>query len=164
MKRTGTLKIALFFLFAVAALFLSASRSGAQAGSIKTSAAFPFNITVPNTCTGESIAFTGRVRADLLIVTDGNGGTHIEGNANTQGVTGTGLTSNRVYRSSGTTHLSSNTRQGGIAGTYILTSRFRVISQGPASNLVGTATFEATVNNRNQVTITLQSLDIDCRG
>lgn len=147
---------------AVAALPLSVAQAQT---TTNVNTKLPFNnVPVQNPCVaGETVTLSGSLHLVLKVTRNAQGAvTQIQGNFNSQGVSGTGSPSGRKYHGSSTGTLTSVSTS--TPHTFNVTGKFRLIGQGPNNNFLGTFTARVVFNpTNNTVTPTLLSFTTECR-
>ena len=157
----ASLVVALIALFAIGLGTAPAAHAGAT--TVKSNTTIPIGGVVFNPCAGESVAFRGRLHVVFHATVDADGGFHIVGHANTQGVKGIGLTSRDSYQVIGVSNFNLNVQPPFPVEATVVTN-FSLVSKGSADNLHFHLNLHVTVNAQGDVTATVGNININCTG
>lgn len=161
-------KFSLFALLLGAALLASSLTRPAvaftQATTVTTNETLPLNAVSFNSCNGEAVTLTGEVHIVTHFTTDTNGGTHYKSHQNFENVTGTGSLSLITYRGVSNNNHTDNNNGSNAQQEFTNINRVRLISQGPADNLLVNITVHATINANGQATSTTSNFQVICTG
>lgn len=137
--------------------------ASAQAVTVTTNETIPFTNTLPNTCNGDQVTFSGNLHMTNHVTTDANGGFHLRTHVNYQNVSGTGAPSGLNYRVTTTTNDTLNDPDGPQSSATII-QVVNLISQGPAPNFLLRFKFHLTINANGTTTSTITETKIECTG
>lgn len=110
---------------------------------------------------GEVVHLTGSLHLLGHVTLDSAGGFHIQPHFNTQGASGTGLTSGDNYRVINVG--ANNTVNGKVGFEATDVFNFRLIGQGDASNLLVHITIHLTVHPDGTVTASVFNISRECK-
>jgi hypothetical protein len=167
MKSTGgsTVKrmIAVTFL-ALTGAMVAATSAAAEATTVTTNTQFDvtFPVFVPcaNAGAGELVLLGGTQHALFHLTTDGRGGLHLKSTIQSQGISGTGLTTGDKYQGTGASQSETDITAG---SEQTLVNSFKIIGQGPGSNLLVQQTTHLTVTPNGDLTAFVNDFSVDCR-
>lgn len=106
-------------------------------------------------CTGELVELSGTVHLVSQTQPDGS----LVGHFNYQGVTGVGLMSGITYQATAVDHFYLSAP---FPSSINSMRNFHLISQGGDSNLLVTILYHITVNAKDEVTVSIDSLEMQC--
>jgi hypothetical protein len=160
------MKRAIAMLFAFTAFLLtmvqSAAPARAQAATTTTNVTFPFNVVIPNPCTGEAIAFTGENHFVIHTTATPSGTFETTIHSNLQNVSGVGTVTGAIYRAvisnKQTTVL---TAAAGQVNTLI--GNFHIIGPGAGNNFILHNTVHVTINPNGEATADVVNFFAECR-
>ena len=134
----------------------------AQSRTVTTSSILPIRFVLSHPCSGEDIALSGELHLVSSVTLDASGGTHVEFQANFQGVSGVGLATGDRYQLNGERlHTSFNT-SGAPPFEMTITSNAHLIGQGPDNNFLLHFLVHTTVNANGAVTAAIDELRVEC--
>jgi hypothetical protein len=114
-----------------------------------------------NPCLGEPIALSGDLHLILNITTDSAGGYHYVSKWNAS-YSGTGVISGAAYTASESKQESWSAPQ--LPASHTTTSVVKLVTKGGAQNAFLITTFTTTIDANGAVTVTEDSVSVDCRG
>lgn len=156
---SGWRVMALVFLLSGLLLLLSGRAHAATFFSNDTR--IPISEIIYGSCPGdEPIAVNGEMHLLTAVTLDGNGGWHGIFHWNTQGLSGTGLTSGAKYQYINAGNLSEH--YGSVGYEYTEAGMFQVVGQGPDTNEVFYVLVHATVNANGTVTANVYNVYMTC--
>jgi len=125
---------------------------------------FPIDIFVFVPCAvggaGEVVEISGELHDLFDVSTNANGGFHIKGHDNPQGVSGTGQTTGDKYQGTGVTQFEFNLNAG---NQFTFVNNFRIIGQGPGNNFLVHDNFHVTVDANGIVTSFHDNFSVECK-
>lgn len=135
----------------------------AQSRTVTTSSILPIRFVLSHPCSGEDVALSGELHLVSNVTLDASGGTHVEFQANFQGVSGVGLATGDRYELVGERlHTSLNT-SGAPPLEMSITTNAHVIGQGPGNNALLHFLVHTTVNADGTVTSQIDEVRVECR-
>lgn len=147
----------------LASLVLRPAVALAQATTVTTNETLTLSATSFNSCNGETVTLTGQVHLVTHVTTDSNGGTHFRSHQNYENVTGAGSLGNS-YRAVSSNNHTVNDNGSNAQQEFTIVNRVRLISQGPADNLLINVTSHTTINANGQATSTVSNFEVICTG
>jgi hypothetical protein len=137
----------------------------AQAETFNVNERIPLDREIIDSCAGdgegEVVHVTGRLHLLGHVTLDSAGGFHLQPHFNTQGVSGTGLTTGDSYRM---IHVGANNTVNGRVGSETTdVFNFRLIGQGDASNHLVHLTLHFTVNPDGSLTAFVVNSVRECK-
>jgi hypothetical protein len=120
-----------------------------------TSNTLPLDFIRSADCTGELVELNGTIHLVSQTQPDGS----VVGHFNYQGVTGVGLTSGITYYATAVDHFYLSAP---FPWSINSMRNFRLISQRGDSNLLVTILYHITVNANGEVTVSIDSLEMQC--
>jgi hypothetical protein len=118
-----------------------------------------------NACTNESLTITsGTLHLVTQAVDTGAGGTHVTMRGSAQNVIATGEVTGTTYRLAGDFWTEQNGAADGSPFIVQLVELHAVISPGPDSNVIWRVLTHVTVNASGDISVSIDSVEIDCRG
>lgn len=111
-------------------------------------------------CAGEEVHLTGKLHLLIHVTLDNAGGAHVKLQENSQGISGTGLTTGDKYQSTGANNFQFNTKVGDEQ-TFVFS--FNLIGQGNGNKLLVHVTQHVTVNANGIVTAEVENMSIECK-
>src|SRR2546428_6271566 len=154
--------LALSILCALGLVFVVHGSSAAQQSDLVADIVIPFtNSGTLNPCNGEVVSLSGTVNLRSHVTIDQNGGIHFNIHENTQGLSGTGLTTGAKYQVNSAEDQQTNFLSLPAESTFIMHSN--VIAQGSVPNFVFHLTTHVTVNANGEVTALVLNQSSDCK-
>lgn len=118
-----------------------------------------------NPCTAEPITITdGTFQLVANTSVDAGGGLHLQLRGSAQGVVATGIESGTAYHLSGDFWTELNVRDAGFPMTMQLVEVHNAVSAGSADNLIVHIIRHLTVSSRGEVTASVDTVSVECRG
>ena len=140
------------------------ARPNFAASTLTQNTVFPIDVFVFIPCAaagaGELVLLSGELHDLFHVTSDGNGGFHVRGHDNPQGVSGTGFSTGAKYQGTGVTQFEF-TSKAGFEETDV--NNFRIIGQGPGNNYLVHDNFHVTVTAKGEVTASHDNFRIDCK-
>ena len=161
-KKMQLAMLALSILCALGLVFVVHGSSAAQQSDLVADIVIPFtNSGTLNPCNGEVVSLSGTVNLRSHVTIDQNGGIHFNIHENTQGLSGTGLTTGAKYQVNSAEDQQTNFLSLPAESTFIMHSN--VIAQGSVPNFVFHLTTHVTVNANGEVTALVLNQSSDCK-
>ncbi len=113
----------------------------AQAQTFTLNEKEPVSLVLFVPCAGEQVEFRGEIKRLYHITFDGNGGYHLKGQYNFQGVIGVGRSTGNTYRASGASEFTAN---GKVGEEITFQTNYHFISRG--ANFSITQKVHVTIN------------------
>ena len=131
----------------------------AQSSPVSVARKIPFNRTLRTACTEKRIRLSGEFQVDYKVTREAGGQTLIEGNINSDRITGSGLTSRGKYRAVGVGRLESS---GPSPTSFTYVFNFALNKVGSNDSLMGHVKFRISVNASGGVNTNIIEANIDC--
>ena len=161
-KKMQLAMLALSILCALGLVFVVHGSSAAQQSDLVADIVIPFtNSGTVNPCNGEVVSLSGTVNLRSHVTIDQNGGIHFNIHENTQGLSGTGLTTGAKYQVNSAEDQETNFKSLPAESTFTMHSN--VIAQGSVPNFVFHLTTHVTVNANGEVTALVLNQSSDCK-
>ena len=116
--------------------------------------------TVYNECNSEYVLLNGTLHQEMTFNTTPNGNTHSSFNATIR-LNGYGQTSGALYVAKESTHNETNTK--GIAQEQSFGTKIKLVSQGPAPDMVDHATLHVVIDKNGVVKQDISKHEIKCK-
>jgi len=116
--------------------------------------------TVYNECNSEYVLLNGTLHQEMTFNTTPNGNTHSSFNATIR-LNGYGQTSGALYVAKESIHNETNTK--GIAQEQFFGTKIKLVSQGPAPDMVDHATLHVVIDKNGVVKQDISKHEIKCK-
>ena len=161
-KKIQFTTLALSILCALGLVFVVHGSSAAQQSDLVADIVIPFtNSGTINPCVPEAVSLTGNINFRSHLTFDQAGGVHLRVHENTQGLSGTGLTTGAKYQVNSAEDQETNFKAIPAESTFTMHSN--VIAQGTVPNFVFHLTTHVTINANGEVTAMVLNQSSDCK-
>ena len=162
--KKSSLRASLLMIVMLVAVLLGHTSVSAAAETFTVRQTIPidFEVFIPcaNGGEGEFVQLTGNLNDVFHVTLDGQGGFHISGHSNPQGVIGLGLTTGDKYQGTGVGRFNFNGRLG---SEFTAVDNFKIIGPGPGNNFLVHDNLHVTVNANGTLTAEHDNFSVECK-